>query len=645
MSGSGTIRQRFRSRRPFDLVAMLAIGLVIVAAALVPAVTANVGGTDVIRGVVTSGRKAVAFVTVGFWSVQNGVLSATTTDSNGRFTLDVPSNVDGYAYAGAPPDAPQAIVTVGGVPYVRGVIGSAYPKSPSGPLYQGKNAATGKSLAGGRDLHFVLWATGRVTGTSPLHGSGVQAVQLRRLDGSVVETLRLDRAGRFRSRPVVPGAYAVALVPDAPYLPEAVPVTVRSARTAAVTLPAPERGGTIRGVLIANGRPVTEAVPVILSKDGEQIATTMSTGTGVYTFSAVPSGTYEVTIGRYPDDAQTRSVTAQPIPVAGGTPSPTVTPTPTPTPSPTASVVGGGTVALAPVQRTSPDYLPTTSQAYMPDALGTVEVDAALQSAGRITGTVSGVGAGVDVQVVAEDVATRQILRSDLADSNGHYSIGGLTPGTQYRVYAVSRPSDLAAAAYAAGHADATQAGKPVHLVITHPALTLTGRISGATGGSVTVGDASTITRSTTADSTGGFTVAGLVPGAYPVTVTAPGRLVSTPVALDVTSSTDQDLTPGPRPATYKAWFISAGAGIPRVVGAASTADGSRMRIQPPGRNGHVTETQQRPGDYSYDPTSFLGLVPCSDGPYWFEPPTGSFTLRDGATTDVGPVVLHVRTH
>jgi hypothetical protein len=209
----------------------------------------------------------------------------------------------------------------------------------------------------------------------------------------------------------------------------------------------------------------------------------------------------------------------------------------------------------------------------------------------------------------------------------------------------VSRPSDLAVATYAAGSAVATQAGTRVDLVLTNPALTLTGRISGATGGSVTVGDATTLTRSTTADSTGGFTVAGLVPAAYPVTVTAPGRLVSTPVALDVTSTTDQDLSPGPRPATYKAWFISGGAGIPRVLGAATTSAGVRMSIRPPGRNGHVTVPEQRPGDYSYDPTSFLGLVPCSDGPWWFAPPTGTFTLREGATTDVGPVVLHVKSH
>ena len=158
----------------------------------------------------------------------------------------------------------------------------------------------------------------------------------------------------------------------------------------------------------------------------------------------------------------------------------------------------------------------------------------------------------------------------------------------------------------------------------------------------MSVGDTTTLFRTATADSTGGYTVGGLVPAAYPVTVSTPGRLASTPVAVDITSAADQDLAPGPDPATYKAWFISAGAGIPRVIGAASTADGTTMTITPPGRGGHVTVAGQRPGAYSYSADAFLGLAPTGDGPWWFAPPTGSFTLRDGGTTDV-VVVLHVK--
>ncbi|HET6824276.1 MAG TPA: hypothetical protein VFH64_00005, partial [Amnibacterium sp.] len=251
---------------------------------------------------------------------------------------------------------------------------------------------------------------------------------------------------------------------------------------------------------------------------------------------------------------------------------------------------------------------------------------------------------GEPVQVVAEDEVTRQILRSTTADpGDGHYSLGGLVPGTGYLVYAVSRPGDLSAATYAGGSGVATQSGTQVDLVLDTPALTLSGNITGAAGGSVAVGDTLTLSRSAPADSSGGYTVAGLVPATYAVTVTTTGRLGSTPVAVDVTASTTQDLAPGPKPATYKAWFISSGAGIPRVLGTAATADGATMAIRSPGRNGHVTVTGLRPGTYSYQPETFLGLVPCDDGPWWFAPPTGSFTLRDGSTTDVGPVVLHVK--
>jgi hypothetical protein len=249
------------------------------------------------------------------------------------------------------------------------------------------------------------------------------------------------------------------------------------------------------------------------------------------------------------------------------------------------------------------------------------------------------------VQVVAEDLGTRGIIRSTTADAGtGKYLLGGLTPGVRYRLYAVDRPSDLTEARYGGATIEAS-AGTPstADITIEKPALHLIGSLSGATSGSVVVGDAAVFSRSATVDSTGAYTVDGLVPAVYAVSGVSTGRLPAPPVAVSVLGSATQDLTPGPRPATYKAWFISAGAGAPQVGGTASDAQGDLVRIGPRLPDGQVTVHDLTPGTYSYDAESFVGSVPVTNGPWWFAPPTGTFTLRDGATTDVGPVVLHVK--
>ena len=95
---------RPRHGRGFDLLAMLAIGVVIVAAALLPAVTANSGETTTVRGDVTVHGQPLAFFPVGFWTTA-GTVAHTVTDASGGFTFDVSATIDGYAYAGTAPDA------------------------------------------------------------------------------------------------------------------------------------------------------------------------------------------------------------------------------------------------------------------------------------------------------------------------------------------------------------------------------------------------------------------------------------------------------------------------------------------------------------------------------------------------------------
>jgi hypothetical protein len=183
-------------------------------------------------------------------------------------------------------------------------------------------------------------------------------------------------------------------------------------------------------------------------------------------------------------------------------------------------------------------------------------------------------------------------------------------------------------------------------VVITEPALTLNGTVSDATGGRVVAGDTALLRRSGSIDESGAYALQGLVPGAYPVVVAASGRVASQPVAV-VASSTDPiiDLQAGPKAATFKGWFISSGAGVPAITGRAVNASGDVVRFGPSTDEGHVEIPKLVPGTYEYDADSFRGSVPALDGPWFFLPPKGTFSLSDGATTDVLAIVLLTRAH
>jgi hypothetical protein len=169
--------------------------------------------------------------------------------------------------------------------------------------------------------------------------------------------------------------------------------------------------------------------------------------------------------------------------------------------------------------------------------------------------------------------------------------------------------------------------------------------VSGATSGAVSVGDPALFPRVGAIGADGAYVVNGLVPGAFPVTVSEPDRIPSPPTTVTLSGSADQDLPRAAQPATYKAWFISGGAGVPRITGTAVDTVGHVVRFGPSTDAGHVGIANLAPGTYRYRQTTFTGTIAAVDGPWWFGPPTGTFTLRAGATTDVGPVVLHIYAH
>ena len=644
---------RPRRGRRFDLLAMLAIGVVIVAAALLPAVTANSGGTTTVRGDVTLDGRPLAFFPVGFWTT-DGKATTTRTDTNGGFTFSVSDTIDGYAYAGTKPNATHAILAIDGQQVVRGVIGADRTISP---LYQGRATSTAKALYGGAtEVHFAMQEAGRISGTSPVIASGLEAIQIRRADNSVIQTVKLDAKSRFQSMLLVPGQYGVVLIPRSPGLPTVANAIVRSGATTAVTLSRPVTGATVLGTVRTPAGAVGAGVPVLLEQDGVVLASTSTAATGDWSFPGVAAGDYSVEVGRFDEPSATSaSASAVGVQIPGANPSPTPTaPTASPTASATASTPEAA--AIEPVERTADAVLPQTFAVTVPDVLGEVSVGTQVQQAGRLTGfvTVAAQTSTVPgsttqsgrIEVVVEESATERVVRVATVGTDGAYDVGGLQPGKRYRVYGLTQPDDLTLAQMGGATAIARTTASVADIIVNQPATTLTGTVSGTTSGHVVIGDDALLSQTSTIDRSGAYALHGLVPGAYPVVVTTAGREASVPVGVVAGSAQPViDLQPGPMAATFKGWFITSGAGVPVITGTATDADGHQVVFGPQTSNGHVAISGLDPGTYTYDADSFRGTAPTVDGPWYYLPPTGGFTLSDGATTDVFAIVLHVKAH
>ena len=100
----------------------------------------------------------------------------------------------------------------------------------------------------------LLQQPGRLSGAAPTgEGSAGAAVQVRRLDGSTVQTVAVNGA-TWTSKALAPGNYRVTVVPRSPYVPQTVDAVVTAATTTRVALPAPVLGATVRGQVRADGQ-------------------------------------------------------------------------------------------------------------------------------------------------------------------------------------------------------------------------------------------------------------------------------------------------------------------------------------------------------------------------------------------------------
>ncbi len=607
-------------RRIGNALAAFAIGVVVVAAALAPTVLARADTVTTLDGdaVDTSGE-ALADVAIGFWSPTDGVLADTETDDGGHFSMNVPAGVDGYVYAGETPDARNAVFTVGRRAYVRGVVGSEAERTPTSPLYQDAQPGVAHSVNAGKSVRFVLSAAGTLRGAVPATGAAGAVVQLARRDGSVISTLSTDAVGRFSTGALAPGKYRIIETPASPYLTLHVDAAVVSGTTSTVAIPDPTRGAMLTGV-VRTATDVAAGVPVIVTEKSVDVATTVTDAAGRYRVGPFLPGDYSVDFGRYPT-----AVTAAPGAVTASS-----------------STAPGAVTTATALGRVSDGVLPATalfSVAAAPAGApaGDVQLDELLEAAAHIDGRVT--GAIGDARVLLEDPTTSAVLRSTTA-SGGVFSFGGLTPGTPYLVVASDSPDDQAATRIAERTVTPIDT-TTVALELARSGETLSGTVD-VTSGTVEARASDQVIRDAAIGTDGTYSLVGLPPAAYTVTVRSAAKVSSRAVAVVVTGPVTQPLTAGPAPAAYKAWFISGGAGLTAVSGTATDTTGDVVTIGPELDAGDITVGDLVPGTYTYDAASFLGVAPTVDGPWWFTAPRGSFSLRAGQTTDVGPVILGV---
>ena len=604
-------------------VAAIGIGALLAAASVVPATAAQAASTTTVHGTVQAGATKLSGVPVGFWSRTGHTLVTTKTGASGAFTLRVPSGVRGFAYAGVRPDSTKAVFTVAGKAFVRGVIGAGQGATTSFPIYQGHASATAANLAGGRALHFTLQKPGRirVLGGSYFRGNGqpiLGVVEVQRLNGSTVQRTVADRTtGTARSKLLVPGSYRAHLIPQVPYLPRTVSVTVRAGATRSLS-PTFTRGATLSGLLTGPGKAPAVGVRVTVPQGTGRWSTDVTDSKGRYSIPGLAAGKHSLRIGyALPRDPEADL--------------PPVVPPPT-----------------------SDDYLPVVVPFTVDAAHHAVHEDVALQEAGHVVGTVTGstAVAGQEVRVWLENANHRVIRTAEV--TGGRYELGGLRPGTQYTVYVLDPADAQHDGRYGSASFSAAPGTLTRDLAIDTRTLTLSGtavpegRVRVRTLGSVLPD----IDReSDSLDSTGHYAIHGLIPGAYEVIAFA-GDRTSRPTAVTLLASTTKNLTAGPKPGTYRVRFVSGSAPIWHVDAEARDRAGdvatiSTRSLTSTNRTGRAVAGDLRPGTYRYSPSSFVhgaddANAPVVDGPWWFGAISSTFTIRAGRTTDDGTIALHV---
>ena len=426
--------------------------------------------------------------------------------------------------------------------------------------------------------------SGTVTSAStslPLSGVTVSVQQGQ----TTVATVQTSATGTYTVGNLTPGSYSIVFsLNNYQTITQTQTVTSNATTTANASLQL--QPGSIAGVITNALNSVPLSGATVTAMQGATIVATTTTGSnGSYQLSNLPPGTYTLSVGATnfqtasqgsvvvaPNATTTVNVSLQPVP---GTVSGFITDSVTTNPIQNATVSvmqNGGTIAstlsgvngaysigsLVPGSYTlvvSATNYQSTSQALTITSNTTTTASVALQaSPGAISGTVtnsltSNPISGATVQVLNGST----VLASTTTAANGTYTLSGLAPASSgVYTFKAGAANFQTATSTAAVVANTTT---PVSFSLAPQPGSITGTITNAQNGSVLSGaniqvlQGSSVLGVATSGTNGVYTVTGLAPGAYTVSVSASNfqnNSQSATVATNTTTTSNLALQPSP---------------------------------------------------------------------------------------------------
>lgn len=564
------------------LTAVLALAL----GALVPATAAQASDDPIVTGTVTGPSGVVDNMIVGWIDPATGTTSYVRTDSEGEYQLANPGNGSPYVLFTNVLHYYSYVTRDNdyhpdyNAEYFGAGGTSDYLYLPLAPF----PAATGPSVE-----NLTVTKLGSISGIVPaLAGDDIR---LENLNGESTGYTTIGSDGAYEFADLVPGRYRVIYSdydwPQAYADYASAPVAVTAGETTTF-VPTPSRTAKIAGT-VKSGSTKIKALQITATNTAGLYYETTSTAAGNYTLEGLKAGSYTVTYG----------------------------------------AVSSGS--------TSTGYIAKKTKATV-NAAGTLTSNQSLVKGGTITGALTLRSKGDNTVVItAANSKGVQVARVTQPESKTTFSLKGLPTGT-YTVTAIEAGSSYRQATVKVTAGKSVSVGK---LVTNKSTLTLSGTAKGSYRVDATspadIGGTAWVTES------GKYSIRGLVPGKYTVTVQAGERDDKVYTAVALSKTTTKNLSLGTKYGTVTATLQISG--NPVTEGYGGIMQGKNYVASYSFPNGGALSTKAPAGSITFGSPAFYGNYMVRNAPFWYAFPASSrtVTLASGATKALGVVELELK--